>query len=351
MDAFNFVPFQKTPWAGSQISKLKKKSFPQTKRDLPLKIGESWEVSTEPSFPSKVCMNEHLTDLSLKDLFMRDGKRILGKLIVEKYGFHSPLLLKWLSSELALSLQLHPKNNHPLLKKNECGKPESWLILNSKENSFVYLGFQEGFSKNQIIDSFLKKTPEKFLYRFQVKKLDYISVPTGCVHALGPHLFLAEPQYVLPEKIAKTWRLFDWNRLYDDQGNLSSKGHPRDLHFEEALCAIDWDLPRGKELEKLFVKKMQHGIPFLGDKNNPFALNLYCEEGEFLYTPLQKGFFSILTVWSGEVFVNSNLEVLHLVAGESAIISADACDIYVTLIKKDNKLPQAAFFAFNDGVV
>ncbi|APJ02947.1 type I phosphomannose isomerase catalytic subunit [Silvanigrella aquatica] len=350
MDPFNFVPLIKTPWAGKKIAELKNKYFPNSLHLIPLSIGESWEVSTDSVFPSKISLPENEI-VTLEELLKRDGKRILGHTISEKYGEHIPLLLKWLHADDLLSVQLHPKNNNPQLKENECGKPESWLVLDVEKNGYLYLGFKEGLSREQIIHYLLNDQPEKCLHRFEPQKFDYISVPPGCVHAVGNGVLVAEPQYILPKKSGKTWRISDWNRLYDENGYKSDKGKPRELHVHESLDAIDWNLPQGNNLEKLLVHKLQHDSVFLGNHYNPFAVQVFCHEGQERYHPLIKDSFTIVTVWSGKLVLTSDCDNIAMCAGESALISSDSQEVLLTLLKQGDDNPCAAFFALNEEVL
>jgi len=64
-----------------------------------------------------------------------------------------------------------------------------------------------------------------------VKKGDVFFIPAGRVHAIGPGMLLAEIQ----QTADTTYRIFDWERA-DDEGNT------RELHTDEALDAIDFDL-------------------------------------------------------------------------------------------------------------
>lgn len=306
---FHFVSFSKTPWGGDHISAIKKKYFPNEKENIPFLIGESWEISTDPLFPSQIKKeNGHIVNLNE---------------IVQL-----PLLLKWIHSRDLLSVQLHPENNNPLLKENECGKSEAWLVVDVEPSGFVYLGFKEGLSQDQIMEYLRNNEAEKCLYKFTPKKFDYISVPPGCVHALGPGVFVAEPQNILPNKSGKTWRISDWKRLYN--------GKPRELHVEQALDAIDWNLPRGAALEKMLVREMKSGVPFYGDETNPFALELFSEMGVFPYAQLQKNSFSVVTVFSGQVTISVDADAdksksITLIGGESAFIPAETTNMHVHL--------------------
>lgn len=352
-DSFNFVPINKTPWGGSKIAEIKKKYFPNFLNKIPDHIGESWEVSTDIHYPSKIISdNKELNNKTLTEVLKNNNaQKILGESIFNKYGAHCPLLLKWLNASDFLSVQLHPNNHNPDLKPDECGKPESWLVLDIEKDGFVYLGFQEHLTQSQITEFLLNDEPEKCLYRYEPKVFDYISVPPGCVHAIGKGVFVAEPQYVLPQKSGKTWRISDWKRLYNKHGQKSETGKPRELHVKESINSIDWNLPRGKDLEKLLIKNLSEDSVFYGDKYNPFAISVFNEIGTFCYKPLFKNTFSIISVWSGEIIMKHNNKTSTLKGGESGLIVSNIDNIHLTLKSKNNDLPKAAFFSLNSEVI
>ncbi|MES2615500.1 MAG: type I phosphomannose isomerase catalytic subunit [Bdellovibrionota bacterium] len=342
-DPFNFVPLTRTPWAGTQISQLKRKFFPQYENKIPEQIGESWEVSTDAQFSSKIEISSNAS-IYLKELLATNPQAILGESAFHKYGVHFPLLLKWLEASDLLSVQLHPANNNPMLKNNECGKPEAWLVFNVINNGFVYLGFKESLSQEEIIRCLKNDELDKCLHKYFPKKQDYISVPPGCVHAIGPGVFVAEPQYVLPQKIGKTWRISDWRRLYNEQGQKSASGKPRELHVEESLSSINWNLLRGRDLEKLLIRQVENGKAFYGNENNPFAVQIFNGVGDYEYSHLIPNTFSLFTVWSGAVTLSTSQETLHLKGGESGFICADT---QFTQVKIDSE-GAISFFGLND---
>jgi len=248
----NFTPVARTPWGGIYIaSHLKKDICPEKLGHI---VGESWDFSCEPSFPSKILGSK----VTLNELIQSFPEELLSLAYLETKGKNCEILVKILNAAEDLSLQVHPSDDDPYLKAEECGKFESWYVLHAEEKSGIYLGFKEGVRKEQFEEA-LKKGGDSIrpLLNFvAVKAGDYFEIPYGTCHAIGKGLVVIEPQHVLASKKGKTYRIHDWGRRYNAEGSLDPKGNSRELHIEEALRLIDPEKQSGEE----FLNKLRGAV-------------------------------------------------------------------------------------------
>jgi len=227
LDPRNFTSLTQTPWAGNLLAQGIKS---QVVSDRSISIGESWEFSCDPKFPSKTFGSNQ----TLTQIFQDAGLP------------PCEILVKLLNAKTPLSLQVHPADDDPHLKPNESGKTESWLVLDAKEGAGIYLGFSKEFTAKDIQEKLLqKKFVESDLFFLPVKRFDYFEIDPGVVHIVGPDLVILEPQRVPHKKSAKTYRLWDWNRLYDAQGKPHLQGQSRELHLDQAIPLIDFKKQHG----------------------------------------------------------------------------------------------------------
>ena len=166
-------------------------------------IGEAWEVSTLEEGTSKYC----------------------GQPIHEILDTPLKYLIKFLDTTDNLSVQVHPDNDYASKYENSTGKTECWLILESDENSGIYLGLKEGVIKEEFQNAIESKEDlSNYMNFIPVKKGDFFFVPAGSLHAIGSGILLCEVQ----QSSGITYRAWDWNRVDSD-------GEGRDLHITQAL--------------------------------------------------------------------------------------------------------------------
>src|SRR6478735_3866269 len=130
-----FTPLTRTPWAGRRIAELYKKDILPAAVQEP--IGEAWEVSCDPDFPSQILGY----DVSLLELINQKPEAMLSPEYVRENGPSCEILIKLLNADDPLSVQVHPEDGDRSLKPEECGKPESWLVLDAAPGAGLYLGF------------------------------------------------------------------------------------------------------------------------------------------------------------------------------------------------------------------
>lgn len=233
--ADNFTPVARTPWGGTRITAHYKRGY--LLEGAQQTVGESWEVSVEPDFPALLDGDE---GLPLQEYIARAPEAVLG--MEHRRGREATaLLVKLLDTAEPLSVQIHPNDQYARLTTRECGKPESWYVVEREPGAGLYLGFQPGVDEFAVRTVIAQGGSLEPLMRFiAVEPGDFFVIDAGIPHAIGPGLTLVEPQHVLPGRRGVTFRYWDWNRRYDAQGRASSQGEPRALHVEDALSVTDW---------------------------------------------------------------------------------------------------------------
>jgi len=237
LEADNFTPPERTPWGGRRIVGQLKAGLGITV-DGP--VGESWELSVEPDFPSRLAEGPTLDEV------LRAVPALLGR---EAAGGSTALLVKLVDTADDLSLQIHPSDDDPELGPEESGKPEAWYIIDAEPGAGLYLGFRAGVSRDDVRKALANGSHVDALMSFvPVSPGDLFVVDPGTPHAIGRGIFLLEPQRVTPGKRGITYRYWDWDRRYDATGQPDPGGEPRALHATRALEVTNWEGPRGDAL-------------------------------------------------------------------------------------------------------
>ena len=224
----NFTPSTRTPWGGTRLMARYKSGCGPARP-----VGESWEISVEPDFPSRGLDGRTLAEHLAGDptAWLGDGRM--------------DLLVKLLDAGDDLSVQIHPGDDYAGLGPGEGGKPESWYVLDAEPGAGLYLGFRQGVGPAEVRAALAAKTDlSALLFFVPVQPGDLFVIDAGTPHAVGRGVTLVEPQRVRAGRRGLTYRYWDWNRRYDAQGRRDPGGQPRALQVADALAVTRWDAPR-----------------------------------------------------------------------------------------------------------
>jgi mannose-6-phosphate isomerase len=310
--ADNFTPPVRTPWGGTRILERYKAHLGVTSAGV---VGESWEVSVEPSFPSRLADE----DVLLADVIAAEAEGWLG---ARSRHAQTPLLVKLLDAASHLSVQVHPTDDDPALAAGESGKPEAWIVLHAQPGAGLYLGFRDGVSRDDVerclraggaLDELMQFVP--------VAPGDAFMIDAGTPHAIGAGVTLLEPQHVAPGRAGVTYRFWDWNRRYDAAGALDPTGEPRALHVERSLAVTAWDRGRGEAFVDTCRARSERLAPF---RERVLAWRWFEVERWSGSGSVPAGGLRAITCTAGTLTVETERGELVLRTGESGVVPACA---------------------------
>lgn len=161
-------------------------------------------------------------------------------------GFEQvPLLIKKITADQALSVQVHPDDAYAEEKEGSKGKTEMWYVLDCKPGAFLYYGLKHRISPNEFLKRIQNGTITEVCQKVSVKKGDVFYIPAGLVHAIGAGITVAEIQ----QSSNITYRVYDYQRK-------DAQNQPRELHIEQAaevagfLPPLQGHRPMGLPLKK-----------------------------------------------------------------------------------------------------
>jgi mannose-6-phosphate isomerase len=326
-----FTPLSRTPWAGTFIGeRIKDRLCPQM-RGKP--IGEAWELSCDPAFPSRLQSDE----TPLLDLIQAYPRETLSPELHERSNGRMELMIKLLNAAEPLSLQVHPADGDPDLKVGECGKPESWLVIDRDPGAGVYIGFSRSMSVDELRDHLERGSLKAEHLQFvPVAPGDFFEIEPGVPHAIGAGVTLLEPQRILPGVSGKTYRLWDWGRRYDVEGRPDQNGRGRPLDIESSLRIVNPE----RQVGAAFVDKVRRRGErvLLGNQGQVtvYPANPYYQVRWFETRPVDgltlsvKAGFGAITVLSGELtMTGSGGRELRAPRGQSMFVPATAFPLHV----------------------
>jgi mannose-6-phosphate isomerase len=205
-----------------------------------------------------------------------EGKRI-GEIWFEPPESLPQLLVKYIFTSEALSVQVHPSDAETLAKGlGRQGKEECWLIVDAEPGAQLGIGFREKVSAEAIRAAALDGSIEQLMQWHPVKAGDFFYIPAGTVHAIGAGISLIEVQ----QNSDITYRLYDYGRpreLHLDEGTAVSHGtpYPDGLHRsvgQGSTTLVDGPLfrldqiggPYGEDVAAVYGEKPLLVIPRTG---------------------------------------------------------------------------------------
>ena len=146
---------------------------------------------------------------------------------VKACGGEFPLLVKIIQANDTLSIQVHPDDQKALELEGpgNRGKTECWYVLDAVPDAKLVYGLKDGAGTDKLAQAIKDNALEPYLNFVNVKKGDFIYIPSGTVHAIGGGLRLLEVQ----QSCDLTYRLYDW-------------GRGREVHIEKGLAVIKNDV-------------------------------------------------------------------------------------------------------------
>lgn len=216
--------FKPRPWGGRQLATLLGKPLPG---DGP--IGESWELVSLPGEDSVVA-DGPLAGRTISELVAMWGRDLLGGATPLDGRF--PLLIKLLDARENLSIQVHPRPGASAATSGAAIKHESWFVLRAEPGAKLYLGLRPSVRRADVAQAANSPALAALFNEVNVRRGDCFYLPSGLPHAIGGGVVVAEVQ--TPSDV--TYRLYDWGRVGLD-------GHPRELHVEQALENLLFDVP------------------------------------------------------------------------------------------------------------
>ena len=150
----------------------------------------------------------------------------MQKDFLELCGSDYPLLVKIIQANDTLSIQVHPDDQNAVELEGEGnrGKTECWFVLDAAVDAKLVYGLKGEFESDVLEKAIKENRLEDYLNFVNVKKGDFIFIPSGTVHAIGAGLRLLEVQ----QSCDLTYRLYDY-------------GRGREVHIEKGLKVIRSD--------------------------------------------------------------------------------------------------------------
>lgn len=269
--------FKEKIWGGNNLKKLFNYKIPSNS------TGECWAISGHKD-GSSIIKNGSFKGQTLRKVF-KNNKDLFNNITSNEF----PLLVKIIDATKDLSVQVHP-NDEIASRFNESGKSEFWLILDAEENSNIIYG-HNARTKEEFKNYIDNANWDKLLKYKNIKKGDYVYIPSGKIHSINSGITLLEIQ----QSSNLTFRLSDYNRPGLD-------GLPRELHIEESIEATS--IPDQNVEFHISNKKINSNNFITYIDNEHFKIEKWIIKEHFEFEPSQ---FLLFSVIEGSGYINNHI--------------------------------------------
>jgi mannose-6-phosphate isomerase class I len=220
-------------WGGQYLKKM-------------ARLPETWENcawSFEPIAPENSILieqNDKVIEVPFLIMMSLTYQEIMGERVVKLFGDYFPIRFDYLDTIEGsnLSCQVHPKQKYIKNNFNEIlEQQESYYIMESHEDSKVYLGLVPSCNKEEFYDAVntSQVTGEpieftKYVQEWNSNNGDLFLIPTGTVHCSGKNNLVLE---ISSTTWWFTFKIYDYVRKDLD-------GKPRPINIDHAFENIDF---------------------------------------------------------------------------------------------------------------
>ena len=189
--------------------------------------------------------------------------------------------------------------------------------MDAAEDAVVYLGFNNGIAKNELISDLRKSEKgeslfddKKYIYRKKMQKHDHYLIPAGTIHSSGKDAVILEIS-ATPNRF--TFKLWDWGRVDLD-------GRPRPINLDHGEANIDF-----YKNENFVVDELANKFEVIDSGDGWLEEKTGLHETEFIETRRVRFTKKTNHATCGSV------NVISLVEGEKIVITSpeDSFDPYV----------------------
>tara|TARA_R110000796_G_scaffold9557_1_gene32459 strand:+ start:21248 stop:22237 length:990 start_codon:yes stop_codon:yes gene_type:complete len=300
--------FKEKIWGGTKINDVLGKDFSPLKN-----CGETWEISGVEGNLSRVSDGplQGMTIPEITSIFKED---FVGKKVYEKYGNDFPLLIKFIDAAQDLSIQVHPNDQLAKERHNSLGKTEMWYVLQADKGAKLISGFNKDTSKEEYLEYLNNGKLSELLNEESVKAGDAFFLPAGRVHTIGKGLLIAEIQ----QSSDITYRIYDFDRT-DEEGNK------RELHTEEALDALDYNVYPDYKIQ--VQKSLNEVVPLA--ESEYFQTNLLEFSTGIIREHYNKDSFVIYVCIEGEAEITTLGHTAKISMGNTVLVPQKFPEVHI----------------------